>query len=327
MSESSSAGPRVQGVVIAALLALCSFAMPAGANASAKPEAEADELLARGTYLAAKVARCSWCHSPVDRSLAFPVARRPTGSGGGFLLTPENKFPGTLAAPAITPRQVGDWSDADLQRAIVNGTRPDGTRLFRWIVHDTFESLTNQDMKAIIAWIRSLKEAESQAPARDLKLAGRLILPFMRTDDELSEAPPSRSDIEEGEYLATLSGCINCHTPRNTFGQRKRGQSYSGGDVFHMPDGAVLVSPNITPDTKTGIGSWSKPLFIQMFKRFEDATAQNPEVKTSRYWRTEMPWTALGGMSERDLGLIYDYLMSLEAQENEVVRFTPGTTE
>ncbi|WP_230404289.1 MULTISPECIES: cytochrome c [Undibacterium] len=55
--------------------------------------------------------------------------------------------------------------------------------------------------------------------------------------------------ITQGAYLAKQANCIGCHTARG-------GAEYAGGRVLQSEFGN-FVSPNITPDKKTGIGEWS----------------------------------------------------------------------
>ena len=58
-----------------------------------------------------------------------------------------------------------------------------------------------------------------------------------------------RALATKGEYLARAGDCIACHT--NPGGAR-----FAGGLAMATPFGTIYSS-NITPDPKTGIGSWS----------------------------------------------------------------------
>ena len=76
------------------------------------------------------------------------------------------------------------------------------------------------------------------------------------------------SYFEHGEYLLkTWATCINgCHTPRinpqsgryhpdrGRFDTERPG---AGGYKMHRSDGTCVMTPNITPDVKTGLGTWS----------------------------------------------------------------------
>jgi len=60
--------------------------------------------------------------------------------------------------------------------------------------------------------------------------------------------------VMRGEYLARAADCEACHTV-------KGGVPFAGGLAFKLPFG-TLYSPNITPDRKTGIGTWSDADFL-----------------------------------------------------------------
>jgi mono/diheme cytochrome c family protein len=59
--------------------------------------------------------------------------------------------------------------------------------------------------------------------------------------------------VARGAYLARAGNCAACHTDRG-------GAPYAGGKGLATPFGTVFAS-NLTPDTRTGIGSWSAAQF------------------------------------------------------------------
>lgn len=66
------------------------------------------------------------------------------------------------------------------------------------------------------------------------------------------------SQIARGKYLVTLGGCNDCHTPGYFLGHPDMSRFLGGSDVgFEIPGLGVFVGSNITPDKKTGIGSWT----------------------------------------------------------------------
>jgi hypothetical protein len=64
----------------------------------------------------------------------------------------------------------------------------------------------------------------------------------------------AEDSIQRGKYLATAGDCISCHTAPG-------GTPFAGGLKMKTPFG-FLVTPNITPDKETGIGSWNKDDFL-----------------------------------------------------------------
>lgn len=103
---------------------------------------------------------------------------------------------------------------------------------------------------------------------------------------------------DEGEYLFHAAGCLACHTA-------KGGEPLAGGRAFDTPFG-VFHSPNITPDPQHGIGRWTRAQFVRALREgiAPDGSAYFPVF----------PYTSYRLMSERDAGLIYDYLMSRPPQ-------------
>jgi mono/diheme cytochrome c family protein len=70
--------------------------------------------------------------------------------------------------------------------------------------------------------------------------------------------PPSRKRRSNAaNYLVnSIMACGNCHSPRDAEGKLIADRALSGGLAFNTPP-FVATAPNITPDTETGIGSWS----------------------------------------------------------------------
>jgi mono/diheme cytochrome c family protein len=71
--------------------------------------------------------------------------------------------------------------------------------------------------------------------------------------------PAGTALIAKGEYLTQAADCAACHTAPG-------GQPFAGGLPFNLPFGTIY-SPNITPDTKTGIGGWTDAQFVRALRR------------------------------------------------------------
>jgi mono/diheme cytochrome c family protein len=63
-------------------------------------------------------------------------------------------------------------------------------------------------------------------------------------------AAPGSAAAIRGAYLTAAAGCGQCHTDT-----KHKGQPYAGGRALATPFGTI-VTPNITPDRRTGIGRW-----------------------------------------------------------------------
>ncbi len=292
--------------------------------APAERIAATPERLARGEYLVQHVTGCLHCHSEamVDR---FGAPPRPGTLGqGGFVFTHALGVPGRLSAQNITPDRetgIGAWTDGEIVRAVREGVSRDGHALFPMMPYKAFRLLSDDDAQAIVVYLRTLPAIRHAVPARELDFPLNLIV---RTIPEpLSEparAPSSARDhIAYGKYLVTIAGCAECHSPHDAQNKPIPEGGLSGGWEMRGPWGRA-VTANLTPHSSTFVGRAPKEAFIGRFKSFEDMEGDNaPPADPHR--NTPMPWTALAGMTEDDLGAIYDYLRTLPPNPRSVVTF------
>jgi len=129
---------------------------------------------------------------------------------------------------------------------------------------------------------------------------------------------PDPSDkVKYGEYMITFASCGECHTPRSPEGAPDFSKAYSGGFTFNTPFFKVTVS-NITPDSTTGIGTWTEEAFVQKFKTNSSDAMVNTNPGRQN---TIMPWAAYGKMKEEDLRVIYAYLRMVPPVKNKVEKW------
>src|SRR5580693_1328997 len=91
-----------------------------------------------------------------------------------------------------------------------------------------------------------------------LGLVGFLLLSRRRAIAPIERPAPesfSAGSVAHGEDLAAAGHCASCHT-------RPGGQSFAGGYGVNTPFG-VIYGTNITPDPKTGIGTWPLEAFVR----------------------------------------------------------------
>jgi mono/diheme cytochrome c family protein len=221
--------------VLAAVPALPALAGDAGA-------------VGRGAYLAA-AAGCDQCHTDAKNGGA-PYA------GGRRLVT---EF-GTITTPNITTDKatgIGGWSFDDFVRAMRWGVAPDGTRYVTAFPYMYSRQLSDDDLVDLKAFLDSLAPVSRPGLGRAYSLAL-----LARARDAVGVAiaagsppPPVSKDptIARGEYLVAVGYCGDCHTPRTWLGAPDTSRELAGSTGwFNGKRG-----PNITPDTKTGIGYWS----------------------------------------------------------------------
>jgi mono/diheme cytochrome c family protein len=147
-----------------------------------------------------------------------------------------------------------------------------------------------------------------------------------------------QSQVARGEYLVTIGGCNDCHTPF------KMGPKGPEPDMSRMlsghPQQVVMPPPpklangpwawsgaitntafagpwgisyarNLTPDQVSGTGIWTEEMFIKT-------------IRTGRHWGVSrpilppMPWFNYAKMSDDDLKAVWAYLRSIKPVRNEV---------
>ncbi|HSB64080.1 MAG TPA: diheme cytochrome c-553 [Thermoanaerobaculia bacterium] len=155
-------------------------------------------------------------------------------------------------------------------------------------------------------------------------------------------AAGSKSMVERGKYLTILGGCNDCHTPK------KMGPGGPEPDMSRLLSGhpqdpklpappqvspsspwnigvsgdltawagpwGISYSPNLTPDTLTGLGVpglWTEELFIK-------AMRTGKHIGTARPILPPMPWPNYAQATDQDLKAIWAYLGSIPPVRNLV---------
>jgi mono/diheme cytochrome c family protein len=220
--------------------------------------------------------------------------------GGNFAgnVFDEGWLAGRLVVPNLTPGKGGvgaTFTDEDWIRAIRHGLEPDGTSLIG-MPSEYFNALSDGDLAAIIAYLRSLEPVDSEHPPLRL---GPLFRWFILTDphalpasliDHDAPRPPEPVPgvtAEYGKYLAIICGV--CH-----------GENMAGGDQ----PGAGL---NLTPGGD--LGTWTEEQFIQTIRKGVTPTGKKLDSEL-------MPWKSIGQMSDDELKAIWLYLKTLPPVEN-----------
>jgi mono/diheme cytochrome c family protein len=117
-----------------------------------------DDKIAYGAYLAGPVARCVDCHTE-----QYSGSEAVLGAGGKAFYGPW----GVSVSANITSDKsdgIGDWTDAEIERAIRTGVARDGHKLFPPMPFTAYTGITADDMTALIAYLRSLPPAVEPAP-------------------------------------------------------------------------------------------------------------------------------------------------------------------
>jgi mono/diheme cytochrome c family protein len=112
-------------------------------------------------------------------------------------------------------------------------------------------------------------------------------------DDHVFAATPEQ--VRRGEYLAHAGNCIACHTMRG-------GAPYAGGRAIETPFGVVFGS-NITPDEKTGIGSWSPSHF---WRALHNGRSKDGDLLVPAF-----PYSNFTRITREDSDALYAYLRTV----------------
>jgi mono/diheme cytochrome c family protein len=314
-------GIIVIGVI--ALLGYLSFALPDVGDAPEMNIEPTPERVKRGEYLANHVALCMDCHAERDWSKYAGPPKPGTLGAGGEVFAENMGFPGTFISPNITPGGLKDWTDGEIFRAITAGVTKEGKALFPVMPYHKYGQLDEEDIKSIIAYLKTLEPVQTDHPESKASFPMNFIMNTIPKKAELKPMPNKSNTIEYGKYMITAAACYDCHTKMDK--GKYVGKDYAGGMEFLMPDGNKIVSPNITPHS-TGIGNWNEDMFVAIFQQYADSSYVPHNVKSGEK-QTIMPWLMYSEMNEEDLRAIYQYLMTVEPVENDVTTFVKASGE
>ena len=309
-------------VVVIGLLALyVKKALPnTGKPADLKVQLTATRV-AHGEYLAKSVAGCMICHSERDTGFYGSPIKKNTLGMGGELFGRALGFPGNIYAANLTPYHLNEWTDGELFRAITTGVSKDGHALFPIMNYPAYGKMDQEDILSIIAYIRTLAPLKNDVPATELDFPLNFIVNTIPAKATLTPRPDSNNAAAYGKYLVTMASCVECHSKADK-GKIIEGTEFGGGRDFGVVNGQTVYSANITPDMVTGIGKWTRELFIRKFKQYADS-AYKLKALAPGVFNTPMPWLAYGEMRDKDLAAIYAYLRGVKPIHNEVRR-APG---
>jgi hypothetical protein len=281
------------------------------------------ERLARGEYLAVHVADCTGCHSDfyADR---FAVPARPGTIGqGGFLFDKNLGVPGQVQAQNITQDEetgLGAWTDGEILRALREGVDRKGVSLFPMMPYEYFHDMSDDDARAVVVWLRTLKPIRHAVAPRKLDFPVNLLVRLSpKPETGPVPSPDPKDTLAYGKYLVTVGTCRDCHSPHDDKGQIIPGTDFSGGWLLPGPWGNV-VTANLTPDPDNYMGQASREEFIGRFKSFEGMDGENAPVAPPGH-NTVMAWPRYAGMTREDLGAIYDYLKTVKPIKKKVNSF------
>lgn len=252
---------------------------------------ESPAAVARGRHLVQGVAQCTNCHG--DDLSGRPMA--------------DDLWLGRLFAPNLTPGEGGirDYTTQDFVRSIRHGVGPDGRPLLVMPAQYLFQ-LSDADLGAVIAYLRSLPSVDRATPDRRLGPVSVLALLSGRTPDLIPAellakptprmpTPEARDSADYGLYLIEVSGCKICHRA-----------DLSGG--LHP---LSLPGEPPPPDLRASgpLSTWSERDFMVALR-----TGVTPDGRQlDDEW---MPWKTLSRMNDLELRAIWRGLRSLPTTDH-----------
>jgi mono/diheme cytochrome c family protein len=173
---------------------------------------------------------------------------------------------GVIYSTNITPDSktgIGRWSFDDLRRAMHQGIAP-GARLFPAFPYTSFTRVSDADVGAIYAYLRTVKAVGYSPPHNDVAFTQRWALKFWNLlffkEQRFSPNPAQSAEWNRGSYLVEgLGHCSACHSPRNIFMAEVADSAYQGGvlqDAVARGKFRRWSAVNLT-SAKNGLASWS----------------------------------------------------------------------
>lgn len=210
------------------------------------------------------------------------------------------EIPGMLSIP--TPNLTSGaggvgtvYTDQDWIRAIRHGVDDEGRALFI-MESKAFYYISDEDLGALIAYVKSVPPVDNSFPERRIEPLGRLmmgagLLPRLPADEidhngQRPSAPTPGVTAEYGQYLAHT--CTECH-----------GANLSGAPFG--PPGQEVLTPNLTPSGEPGF--WTEEDF--------STTLRTGAAPGGHQLDEEMPWKYYGQMTDDELKALWLYLQSL----------------
>ena len=267
-------------------------------------------VIGRGKALVYGPAHCAHCHTTADQIEAVEKGAIIPLSGGHIFKLPI----GTLYSRNLTPdieTGIGKLTDGEIARTLRYGTGSDGRAILDLM---PFQHMSEEDMLAIISFLRSQEPVKNAIPKNEYNLLGKIVGAFLIKPVHPTQSVPKKTipapTVDYGRYLAnSVTNCRGCHTNRDLSTGAYIGKDFAGGLKFESESeaGTFLTTPNLTPDRETGkIFSWSLDQFKSRFRQGKLIPA------------TMMPWGPFSRMTDVELEAIYKYLQTIEAVKNDV---------
>ncbi len=272
---------------------------------AAEPAAPDPKLVERGQYIA-NAAGCLTCHTGMG-----PKGPDMANPGAGGLEMPDPA--GTWRTPNITSDKasgIGSWTDAQIAAAIREGVRPDGAQLYAIMPYMNFNRMTDADVTALVAFLRSIKPVEKVvAPnGKDLKF------PKLAMQKPANAPDVTGDPVKHGEYMSSIMLCNHCHWTPDAHMAPIADKMFAGGLDMTIPAFGTgkVYARNITSDQETGIGKWTED---QIFTTIKTMVKPDGKMISPPMMLLQRGWSQL---DDKDLKAVAAYVHQLPAVKNKV---------
>ncbi len=268
------------------------------------------ERVARGKHLVS--VRCAFCH--YDQA---------TGALSGHQMVDAPKEFGTIYSHNITKhatKGTGRYSDGELAYLLRTGIRRDGVFTGPFM-QSPF--LADEDIYSIIAFLRSddpsltAKDVDDRQwePTFLAKLLMHVAFKPMPMPKAKIVAPDEKDTLALGKYVAHgMADCFVCHSADfktlNSMEPEKSGGYFGGGNKTLDASGHVVVTPNLTMDVETGLGSWTEAQFVRAVR-----SGVRPDGRALRF-----PMLAFTDLTEAEVKATFAFLKTVPVIRNAVDR-------
>ena len=168
------------------------------------PVSAESELVARGDYLVNGILTCGNCHTPKGPS--GEISDKAFSGGTSW-----DEPPFKVTASNITQDKetgIGNYTDAELKQLLRKGVKRNGARVAMIMPSGFYEIMTDRDLDAVIAYLRTIKPIRNAVPEPVYKMAqGHPVPPG--GESPYTEAVLS-DKVQQGFYLVTIAHCMEC---------------------------------------------------------------------------------------------------------------------
>jgi len=271
-----------------------------GLLAGVSHTARADDAVERGRYLSV-AADCVACHTSPKQGKPY--------AGGYAIASPLGEIWASNITPS-TSHGIGNYTEADFAKAVREGVRKDGARLYPAMPYTSYAKLTDEDIHALyVYFMQAVAPVDEEARTTELPFpfsvrSSMAVWNLLFLDKTPFKPDPAQSaQWNRGAYLVEgLAHCSSCHSPRGLMMQEVGGKAFAGGSLGDW------YAPNITSHPISGIGGWTDDELGQYLK-----TGRAEGKGQAGGGMAEAVTNSLSKLRDEDISAIVTYLRTVPA--------------